>query len=71
MAHQQATVSELVARQAAWYTKAHPTFADPLAAVRRQLWVAIHSCMSDAEDHMQKLQHVVLERLTETLCYAA
>ena len=71
LAHQQATMSLLVVRQAAWYTKAHPTFADALAAVRRQLWMTLHSCMSDAEDDRQKLQHMVLERLTETLCYAA
>ncbi len=71
LAHQQATMSPLSVRQAAWYTKAHPTFADALAAVRRQLWMAIYSCMSDAEDDPQKLQHMVLEQLTETLCYAA
>ncbi len=71
LAHQQATMSPLSVRQAAWYTKAHPTFADALAAVRRQRWMAIYSCMSDAEDDTQKLQHMVLEQLTETLCYAA
>lgn len=71
MAHQQASMSPLTVRQAAWYTKAHPTFADALAAVRRQLWTAICSCMSDAQDDTEKLQCMVLEQLTETLCYAA
>ena len=71
MAHQQASMSPLTVRQAAWYTKAHPTFADALAAVRRQLWTAICSCMSDPQDDTEKLQCMVLEQLTETLCYAA
>ncbi len=57
-------------RQAAWYTKAHPTFADALAAVRRQLWLALYSCTSEAEHEIQKPQHMVLEQLAETLCYA-
>ncbi len=61
----------LFVRQAAWYTKQVPTFADALASVRRQLWMAIHSSMLTAEGDVQKLQHLVLEQLTETLCYAA
>jgi len=70
LAHQQAAIAPLSVRQAAWYTKAHPTFADALAAVRRQLWMAIYSCTSEAEHDIQKLQHHVLEQLAETLCYA-
>src|SRR5207247_3016723 len=38
LAHQQAAAGSLAVRQAAWYRKATPTFADALAAVRRQLW---------------------------------
>jgi hypothetical protein len=62
---------ELFVRQAAWYTKQVPTFADALASVRRELWMAIHSSLLDDEGDVQKLQHLVLEQLTETLCYAA
>ncbi len=61
----------LFVRQAAWYTKQVPTFADALASVRRELWIAIHSNMLAAEGDVQKLHHLVLEQLTETLCYAA
>jgi hypothetical protein len=71
LAHQQAAVGLLSMRQAAWYTKAQPTFADALAAVRRQLWMAVHSCMLDTEGDIEKLQQLVLEQVTETLCYAA
>jgi len=71
LAHQQAAVAPLSVRQAAWYTKSQPTFADALAAVRRQLWTAIHSCMLPTEGDIQKLQQRVLEQVTETLCYTA
>lgn len=71
LADQQAMAAPLSVRQAAWYTKAQPTFADALAAVRRQLWLAIHSGMLHTEGDMQKLQQRVLEQVTEILCYAA
>jgi hypothetical protein len=71
LAHEQVAQHNLVVRQAAWYTKQLPTFADALASVRRQIWTAIHSGISTAEGDVQKLQQAVLEQLTETLCYAA
>jgi phosphoglycerol transferase MdoB-like AlkP superfamily enzyme len=71
LADQQTKQGRLLIRQAAWYRKAQPTFADALAAVRRQLWMTIHSCMLPTEGNIQKLQQRVLEQLTETLCYAA
>lgn len=71
LAHQQDAQHNLCVRQAAWYTKQLPTFADALAAVRRQIWTAIHSGISTSEGDVQKLQQAVLEQLTETLCYAA
>jgi hypothetical protein len=70
LADQQTKQGRLPIRQAAWYRKEQPTFADALAAVRRQLWLAIHSCMLHTEGDMQKLQQRVLEQMTETLCYA-
>lgn len=71
LANQQTKQGQLPIRQAAWYRKEQPTFADALAAVRRQLWMTIHSCMLPTEGDIQKLQQRVLEQVTETLCYAA
>lgn len=70
LAHQQARDHTLYVRQAAWYVKASPTFADALASVRWQLWRALSSSMYSATPDMQKLQQDVLEHLAETLCYA-
>ncbi len=38
LAHTLARRRKVVARQTAWYAKAHPTFSDALAAVRHELW---------------------------------
>jgi hypothetical protein len=38
----------LPVRQAAWYAKALPTFADTLAFARKQLWPVTLSSMSPA-----------------------
>ncbi len=70
-AHEQAQRSRLPIRAAAWYSKERPTFADALAAVRRQLWTSTIFCTSGVQRDMQQLQHIMLEQLTETLCYAA
>jgi hypothetical protein len=58
-------------RQAAWYRKAHPTFSDALAVVRRELWAEGTFCGSAREADMVKVPREFVERLTETLCYAA
>ena len=58
-------------RQAGWYTKPLPTFADALAAVRRSLWQNIISDTSpDASDTI-KMPRAVLNRLTDLACYPA
>lgn len=38
LAHQRMTARAEVTRQAARYRRPHPTFADALALVRRELW---------------------------------
>jgi hypothetical protein len=58
-------------RQAAWYRKGHPTFADALALARRQLWGQNVFCMSDSTIETVKVPRVFVESLTEALCYAA
>ena len=58
-------------RQAAWYRKAHPTFADALALVRRELWrhQLFHTSSCDGE--LIKVPRGFVEHLTEVLCYVA
>ena len=57
-------------RQAAWYTKSLPTFADAIAIVRQSLWSCTFSMSSETTD-MVKIPRAMLERLTDTLAYAA
>jgi len=59
------------ARQAAWYRKAHPTFADALALVRRELWRDQLFHTSSCGGELVKVPRVLVEHLTETLCYVA
>jgi hypothetical protein len=61
----------LPVQQAAWYTKGHPTFSDALGVVRRYLWGQAHFYMSPTQTETVKIPRALLERLTETLCYAA
>ena len=59
-------------RQAAWYRKRHPTFADALALVRKELWAQEQTfCGSPAQTDTVKVPRVFMERLTEAVCYAA
>jgi hypothetical protein len=62
---------ELPVRQAAWYSKALPTFSDTLAFVRQHLWPASISWMSPAEADMVKIPKALFARLTDALAYAA
>ena len=61
----------LPVRQAAWYAKAQPTFTETLAFVRQQLWPATGFCMSPGTSEMVEIPRAFLERLTETLAFAA
>ena len=58
-------------RQAAWYRKERPTFADALALVRRDLWQQGCFHTSAPESDLVKVPRSLVERLTETLAYAA
>lgn len=58
-------------RQAAWYHKHAPTFADALALVRREIWAHATLRMSSDDAEMVKVPRALVERLTETLCYVA
>jgi hypothetical protein len=59
-------------RQAAWYHKRHPTFADALALVRKELWAQQRTFYgSPSATDTIKVPRVFMERLTEAVCYAA
>jgi len=42
-------------RQAAWYTKGHPTFSDAIAIVRRCVWSSGHLSMSSRQSDVVKI----------------
>ena len=58
-------------RQAAWYHKSYPTFADALALVRKELWARETFRESSWQTDTVKVPRAFMERLTDTLCYAA
>ena len=71
-AHRQTTQAAEGFRQAAWYHKVHPTFADALGLVRKELWAQEETfCGSSPESDTVKVPRAFMERLTQTLCYAA
>jgi hypothetical protein len=58
-------------RQAAWYTKALPTFSDTLAFVRQHLWPSTFFSVSSSDDDTIQIPRVLFDRLVETLAFAA
>ncbi len=70
-AHQLLNGQALPVRQAAWYTKALPTFADTLAFVRQQLWPVSIAYLSPFQPEMVEIPRALLDRLTDTLAFAA
>jgi hypothetical protein len=70
-AGQLAQEETLPVRQAVWYRKPQPTFADAIAVVRQHLWTSTHFYMSPTTADMVEIPRTLLARLTDTLCYAA
>jgi hypothetical protein len=64
-------VAGVFRRQASWYHKRHPTFADALALVRKELWAGATFYGSSAQTDTIKVLKALVERLTEAVCYAA
>jgi hypothetical protein len=58
-------------RQAAWYTKALPTFSDTLALVRQHLWPSTFFSVSSSDDDTVQIPRALFDRLVETLAFAA
>lgn len=71
LAKQIMAANPMPVRTAAWYAKPSATFSDTIALVRRHVWSAHHFSMSTPETEMQKVPRAWLERLMDTLCYAA
>jgi DDE superfamily endonuclease len=72
LAHRYMAKGEGRVRRAAWYDKTHPTFSDALALVGRKLWAQEATfCGSVWEDETVKVSLRFIERLTDTVCYAA
>ncbi len=59
------------AAAAAWYRKTHPTFADTLAAVRKEIWAAQGFSISRAKSDSRKLPNRLREGIAYALCHAA
>lgn len=72
LAHRHMAEGVQIVRKAAWYDKAHPTFSDALALVRRQLWAREETFYrSSRESDTVKVPREFMERLTDAICYAA
>jgi DDE superfamily endonuclease len=56
---------------AAWYHKPHPTFADTLAAVRRQFWREQGLLLSGRQPEVRKLRPRLRNGIAYALCQAA
>jgi hypothetical protein len=70
--HRMVQAAGVFRRQAAWYHKSHPTFADALALVRKELWAQEETfCGSRAQTDTVKVPRAFVERLTDAVCYAA
>ena len=71
-AHGQQLNQTTPAHSATWYEKTLPTFSDAIASVRRALWPASTTyCMSPTNPEVQKVPSSLIDRILDTLCYAA
>ncbi len=58
-------------RQAAWYTKALPTFSDTLAFVRQHLWPSTFFSVSSQQEDTVQIPRALFDRFVDTLAFAA
>ncbi len=63
--------ARLTVSTAAWYRKQRPTFADTLAAVRREIWSTQGFSMSHSRTDRRKLTRALCDGVTHALCNAA
>jgi hypothetical protein len=70
-AHQLLDEHPFPVRQAAWYSKALPTFSDTLAFVRQHLWPSSFFGMSSSQGDMVEIPRALFDRLVDTLAFTA
>jgi len=70
-AGQWAQEDTLPVRQAVWYRKPQPTFAEAIAVVSQHVGTSPHFSMSPTTADSVEIPRTLLARLTDTLCYAA
>jgi hypothetical protein len=58
-------------RHAVWSRQLQPTVAEAIAAVRQHLWLSTPGSRSPAQADRVEIPCALLNRLTDTLCYAA
>jgi hypothetical protein len=63
--------ARLAVATAAWYRKKRPTFADTLAAVRREFWREQGFLTSHPASDVRKLRPALREGIAYALCQAA
>ena len=71
VAHQLVGEHPFPIRQAAWYSKALPTFSDTLAFVRQHLWPSTFFSVSSREGDTVQIPRALFDRLVDTLAFAA
>jgi hypothetical protein len=71
LADQRLSRSRVAVPLPAWSRKDHFTFADALALVRRELWTYQTFRLSAPATDTVKVPRVLIDRLTNALCYAA
>ena len=71
LAHSLSAHQSIAPRQAAWYAKSMPTFADALALVRSHVWRHTHFSLSHKDYDLIQIPRPLFDCLTDTLCYAA
>ena len=70
-AHQLWDGQSFPVRQAAWYTKALPTFSDTLAFVRQHLWPSTFFSVSSPQGDTVQIPRALFDRFVNTLAFAA
>jgi DDE superfamily endonuclease len=71
LANQLGTRARRAAAGAAWYHKTLPSFADTLAAVRKEIWAAQGFSMSRTRLNSRKLPTRLRQGISYALCHAA
>ena len=70
LAHRLTDQQPFPVRQAAWYHKAEPTYADAIALVRHHLWTSMKFTNSATPQAVHLIPSALFEGLLDAVCYA-